>query len=282
MKRLLKSGCFCVVFACISLGSCLSSVVAAASEWVVTDQSRIRLISETEGIGRGDSLRIGLQIQLAPGWKTYWRSPGDAGIPPRLDWEGSENLRSAEILWPLPEQFEAYGFSGWGYHDEVVFPIDITLKEAGKPLDLKLNLQLGICEDVCIPYTHELTLLLDKKSEGLTKEAKIIEKFVRRVPEKIGSDNAILTAVTARSEGRARFSVTVGSSQPMEKPSIIVEGQDGAYFDLISSTLTEDSEQAVFEMEGHLPDKSDQISGQNITVTIFDRNISGEKQIRIE
>jgi suppressor for copper-sensitivity B len=280
--RLLKLGCFGAVFSCFAFGTGLPLAAESVSEWVVTDQSRLRLISSHDGVGTGDSLRIGLQIQLNPGWKTYWRYPGDAGIPPRLDWSGSENLKSADIRWPLPEQFEAYGFSSWGYRREVVFPIDIKLQETGKRLDLKLHLLLGICEDVCIPYEHHLALALDAGRGDLTKEAAIIEEFASRVPEQIGSDGTPLTQATAKAGEDGRFMVTVEATQTMEEPSIIVEGKEGAYFDLVSTKLTNEREQAVFEINGHLPAKTDRISGQSITVTIFDKAISGEKELRIQ
>jgi suppressor for copper-sensitivity B len=280
--RLLKFGVVYVVFASLTFIANHSYGAGTASNWVDTDQSRIRLISGSEGLKGRDSLRIGLQIQLAPGWKTYWRSPGDAGIPPQLDWTGSENLKSAKILWPLPEEFEAYGFSSWGYHDEIVFPIDISLKEEGKPLDLKLQVQLGICENVCIPYAFELALSVDAIASMPSEEAGIIEQYFLRVPDEIGVDDAVLTDVDAKSADDRRFTVQVSATQQLNEPSIIVEGKEGAYFDLLSTVLSMDRKQAIFELEGHLPAKSDQLSGQSITVTVFDKDISGEKHLRID
>ncbi len=280
--RLLNFGYFCGIFASLVIGVSLSLRAETATNWINTDQSRLRLVSAVEGVKRLDSLRIGLQIKLAPGWKTYWRSPGDAGIPPQLDWSGSENLKSAEILWPLPEQFEAYGFSSWGYQNEVVFPIDITLQNPGEPLDLKLRLQLGICEDVCIPYTHEFALSLDTQSAGTTEEAATIAAFARRAPDEIGSESSILTEVMASSKDDRRFTVTATSTQPLDEPSIIVEGKEGAYFNLLSTSLSTNRRQVVFELEGHLPAKSDRMPDQDITITVFDNDIAGEKHLRVD
>lgn len=279
--RLLKFGYFCTFLAFFAVNAGISRSAETTNNWIKTDQSSLRLISGVDGVKGLDFLRIGLQIKLAPGWKTYWRSPGDAGIPPRLDWSGSTNLKTAKISWPLPEQFEAYGFKSWGYHDEVVFPIDIALQEVGKPLDLKLQLQLGICEDVCIPYTHEFTLSLDAQSARPTAEASIIDAFSQRVPGTIGSDGAALKEVDATSQDGRRFTVTVSAVRPFEDPSIIVEGKEGAYFDLVSSSLSGKRTQAVFELEGHLPAKSDRMPGQDIIVTIFDNGMAGEKHLRV-
>ncbi len=93
----------------------------------------------------------GLEIVLEPGWHTYWRVPGAAGIAPRFDWSGSTNLRDARIEWPHPEVFEIFGFRTIGYHDRVVLPIVLTPATPGAPIDLRLTLSYGVCKDVCIP-----------------------------------------------------------------------------------------------------------------------------------
>ncbi len=280
--RLLNLRYLFVAFAYLVFSVSGPANAETATDWATTDQSRLRLISGVDGVKGRDSLRIGLQIKLAPGWKTYWRNPGDAGIPPRLNWDGSENLKAAMVSWPLPAQFHAYGFSSWGYHDEVVFPIDVTLMEAGEPVKLKLSLQLGICEDVCIPYEHDFTLTLDANNAELTQEAEIIETFARQVPAEIGSDGSLLSNATAETEGDQTFSITVSANkQPFEDPSIIVEGKEGAYFDLISTTLSEDRMGVTFRVKGNFPSKSDQLPGQNITVTVFDKAMTGEKTLQI-
>ena len=79
-----------------------TAVAASASAWSRNDHASVRLVSATEATGTAETLRLGLQFDLAPGWKIYWRSPGDAGFPPRIDWSGSQNLGSADMRWPAP------------------------------------------------------------------------------------------------------------------------------------------------------------------------------------
>src|SRR5260221_9750226 len=81
----------------------------AASAWFETEQGRVRLIAAAPQIGAADTLRLGLEFRLAPGWKIYWRAPGDAGLPPRLDWAGARNLPAAGIPWPAPPPLSAHG-----------------------------------------------------------------------------------------------------------------------------------------------------------------------------
>src|ERR1700737_4245767 len=80
----------------------------AASTWFETEQGKVRLVAATPQLGAADSVKLGLEFHLAPGWDIYWRAPGDAGLPPQIDWKGSRNLAAAEIAWPAPRRFSAY------------------------------------------------------------------------------------------------------------------------------------------------------------------------------
>ncbi len=102
-----------------------------------------------------------LRLILAPGWKTYWRAPGDAGIPPQFDWGGSDNLAAVRVHWPAPEVFYDYGMRTIGYADEVVWPIELRPTSDGAPIRVSAELELGICETVCIPASLRFTAELD-------------------------------------------------------------------------------------------------------------------------
>ncbi|MDF0595430.1 protein-disulfide reductase DsbD domain-containing protein [Psychromarinibacter halotolerans] len=92
-----------------------------------------------------------LRIQLSPGWKTYWRAPGDAGIPPRFDWQGSSNLRTVAFHWPTPSVFDVNGMRTIGYKNELILPIELTPERPDQPIVLNAAVQLGVCHDVCLP-----------------------------------------------------------------------------------------------------------------------------------
>ena len=99
----------------------------------------------------------GLELDLAPGWKTYWRSPGDAGIPPSFDWSGSVNVKAVRIHWPAPSVFLTAGMQTIGYHDRVILPVEITPIDPGQPMRLAVEVQLGICDKICLPASVSLT-----------------------------------------------------------------------------------------------------------------------------
>lgn len=92
-----------------------------------------------------------LRLQLAPDWKTYWRAPGDAGIPPLFDWAGSRNVGSVRIHWPRPSVFHLNGMQSIGYHDQLVLPIEVTPADPSQPVSVKLSVEMGVCRDICVP-----------------------------------------------------------------------------------------------------------------------------------
>ena len=105
-----------------------------------------------------------LRLVLAPGWKTYWRAPGEAGVPPRFDWAGSQNLKGVTIHWPRPEIFDLNGMRTFGYHDGLVLPIELTPGDPSAPIRLKADVELGVCKEICVPM--QLTLTGDVQPGG--------------------------------------------------------------------------------------------------------------------
>lgn len=93
----------------------------------------------------------GLELVLAQGWKTYWRAPGDAGIPPRFDWSGSDNLSGVAISWPVPRVFDQNGMRSIVYADRVVLPLHVRPARGGADVRISARIDLGVCEDICIP-----------------------------------------------------------------------------------------------------------------------------------
>lgn len=103
----------------------------------------------------------GLSLELAPGWKTYWRRPGEAGIPPEFDWTGSENVASVRVHWPSPVMFHTNGMQTVGYKGGVVLPLEVVPKVAGQPMHLKARVNVGICNEICMPAQVTVSAALE-------------------------------------------------------------------------------------------------------------------------
>ncbi len=107
-----------------------------------------------------------LRIRLAEGWKTYWRAPGDGGIPPSFDWTGSQNLYSVAFHWPVPDVFHVAGLRSVGYHDELILPMQFSPNQSGQKITLEGRVFLGVCRDVCIPIETEFSAVLNVEGQG--------------------------------------------------------------------------------------------------------------------
>src|SRR6185369_10990716 len=166
------------------LGAALGAAAAAHADgdWVTTEQTQVRLFSAVTSTGDLKSIPLGLGIRLKPGWKTYWRSPGDAGFPVELTFDGSENLRDAKMAYPAPHRFELFGLQTFGYGEQVVFPVDAAPVEVGKALAVKAHLRYLVCEQVCIPYDADLTLIVPQGPAQPGVDAALLNKFRSMVP----------------------------------------------------------------------------------------------------
>jgi DsbC/DsbD-like thiol-disulfide interchange protein len=102
-----------------------------------------------------------LDLTLAPEWKTYWRSPGDAGIPPMFDWSGSQNLAGVVFHWPRPHVFHLNGLQSIGYEQRLVLPMELVARDPARPIHLRAAVDLGICRDICMPATMAIDAVID-------------------------------------------------------------------------------------------------------------------------
>lgn len=149
----------------------------AVSGWSQGAKSAIRLIAG--GAGKDGSLRAGIEIRLAGGFKTYWRTPGDSGVPPRFDWSASENVGSITVNWPAPVRFGEEPDTAIGYVSDVVLPVSVRAASPDKPVKLVLRLDYAVCEKICIPAAGAAELVL---GSALTSETDRIADFRSRVP----------------------------------------------------------------------------------------------------
>jgi DsbC/DsbD-like thiol-disulfide interchange protein len=190
-----------------------------ASAWSNDSRSSIRLIA---GSNANDAapLHAGIEMKLLPGWHTYWRYPGDSGVPPRFDFSGSDNLRSAKVQFPAPQVHTDEAGSTIGYESSVVFPVAVTPKDPGKPVALKLKADYAVCDKLCVPAEGSAALTL---APGASKEDADLKAAEARVPKRVSDAKAGLTA--RRVTGGAKPLVMVDLRAPANAPvSLFVEG----------------------------------------------------------
>jgi suppressor for copper-sensitivity B len=154
----------------------------AASPWAETEQSAVRLIAATEATGSAETLKLGLHFKLKPGWKVYWRSPGDAGFPPEPDWAASSNLKAAVMHWPVPQRFEVLGLQTLGYTNEVVLPLTMQRLDTTKPITMAGTIRYLTCREICIPYEADVALTLPLGPAKPSPFTHLINRFQVNVP----------------------------------------------------------------------------------------------------
>lgn len=202
----------------------------AVSEWSKGLKSSVRLIAG--GAGTEGVLKAGIEITLDRGYKTYWRSPGDSGLPPRFDWSASENVGGITVSWPVPERFEdGVGYS-IGYASDIILPLSVRAINPGKPVKLVLNLDYAVCEKLCIPATGKASILLTPQS---TPEAARIARFKALVPvdgaKTEGARARPIELLPIQGQGE-RLSLQVTIMRAAEEPidDIFIEGPDSWAF----------------------------------------------------
>jgi DsbC/DsbD-like thiol-disulfide interchange protein len=133
---------------------------ADASAWDGDGRSAVRLLAGGSARSRADGLRAGLEIRLSPGWKTYWRYPGDSGVPPVIDFSKSENVKSVTVSWPAPHRFMDDGGTSIGYKVGVVLPLQVVPQNPARPVTLRAAVDYAICERICIPAKSNTSIAL--------------------------------------------------------------------------------------------------------------------------
>ncbi len=166
--------------------SLLASILvqpARATDSLETEFARAELLSAVKATGNLGEIQLGLQVTLQPGWKIYWRSPGDAGLPTQLSIQeaASPNLKLT-IAYPLPERFSLFGLDTYGYGDKVIFPVRVTGHSPGQPLDLKADLNALICSDICVPFNGPIAVRLPSGAVYPSDYAREIARAAALVP----------------------------------------------------------------------------------------------------
>jgi DsbC/DsbD-like thiol-disulfide interchange protein len=189
----------------LAAGLALDAQAADASAWQQDSHSAVRLLA---GSRSGQILLGGIAFQLQPGWKTYWRMPGDSGVPPRFDFSKSENVDAVTVLWPAPTKFDdGAGGHSLGYHGNVVLPLRITAKAADKPVTLRASINYAVCEKLCIPVEADAELGF---SNVASTEDTALFAALDTVPKPAGiGDSSPLSIREVKRDGKSRVLVDV-------------------------------------------------------------------------
>lgn len=231
-----------VLAATLTLAPPAPAAVEVASEWVQGHGSRARLV--------GGGGMAGVELQLPEGWKTYWRTPGEAGgVAPAFDWSGSANLASAEVLYPAPKRFTDRSGDTIGYKGSVTFPVRLIAKDASRPIDVQLALDYGVCKDICVPAEAKLALSVPPDAP-LPAELADALKTVPTTPDaRRDNDPVLKRAVVELSGDRPRLLLETQFPNAGEHVDAFIEAPDGAYIPLPKKVADDGKGAVTFEVD---------------------------------
>lgn len=251
-----------------------------AGPWFDTDQGSVRLISAVEAVGDRETLTLGLEFQLQPGWKIYWRTPGDAGYAPQPDWRWSENVAAVDIAWPAPKRFTIFDMETLGYSDEIVLPLTVTPDRPGEPVRLAGVVSYLTCEEICIPYDAPLAIDLAEGPAAGAPPAYLIDRHRAAVPVRQVEPSAAATPgglavrsahVQPAGDRGLQLEVAAASVAPFDDAAmeLLVEGPAGTWFDKAQVRLSGDARSARFTVTGGGASVQD-LAAAPVTFTLID------------
>ncbi len=250
-----------------------SSVVA--SPWVKTRSANFRLAAGfvPEMLNKSQVRWAALEIDLFSGGKTYWRSPGEAGVPPSLDWSKSKNLKEAKLFWPSPHRFKEADSTAIGYKGRVLLPIQITAKDPSQPVKLDLAMFLGICTEICIPIQQKLTLTLPAGHV----QSLDLGSVMKAVPTVLDSKQAgaYLKGIKIIQDGKkSHLEVVVSFPKGSADQDLLLEAPEDFYIPLprlLRRTLSADGENQhhVYGIDLADVEKPETLIGQPLRLTLL-------------
>jgi DsbC/DsbD-like thiol-disulfide interchange protein len=257
-----------VFFLCFAAGA-----YADESPWVGDSRSRARLIA---GAADDHRLTAGVELKLSEGWKTYWRYPGDSGVPPQFDFSGSENVAGVEVAWPAPKRLTLPDETLIGYTESVTWPLRITAMDRTKPVVLRVRLDYAVCEKLCVPVNAALSLVLDQLPA--TPPA-LLAAAEARIPQPtaLGAPGPLSVRAVRQEEanGRPRVMVEVAAPGPVE---LFAEGPSPDWALPVPQPTGQTSDglqRFVFDLDGVPPGAK--TAGANLKLTA----VSGDQAIEV-
>lgn len=157
-----------------------SAAAEAASDWVRGQASAARLVSGG-GLGADQTYRPAIEIELAGQALTYWRTPGESGVPPVASFEGSTNLQTAEVQFPAPQRLQEGGSEVYGYRGRILFPLKVVPRDPSRPVELAVNFRYAACDKICIPAEARSRIELTPQAAP-TDQSAAIQAAEARVP----------------------------------------------------------------------------------------------------
>lgn len=276
-----------MIFAALMALSLLSSAPAQAQD-ATAKHSAVRLYSPVLATGDLQKIPAALDITLEGNWKTYWRTPGDAGLAPTIATDGSSNIASVDLHYPAPHRFTIYDIDNFGYKHHVTLPIDIIPATAGAAVDAKLRVDLLVCDDICVPESHTVSLSLPAGTAEASPDAAAYDAALKALPLRDAQGVEFKNAYLATSNDNRVQLVTTAilSQEPGDDADLFVESKGGDVgFGKPTISYDDKTGQATFTAFANstlTQDKiAEKISAEPLVLTYTNGEMSAEASVKL-
>ena len=262
-------------------GFFFTTAIAKSSDWSVSETSKLRLISPYAQNNTKNFI-VGLEYQMEPGWKTYWKSPGDGGFAQTISWENSSNVKNVNILWPTPVEFEILGLTSLGYENNVIFPLEVEIEDELQNTFLNLHVSFLICKDICIPGDARIFLEIPSGEKKLTDKYFNLEQALSFLPKKNFNSSYIkkIYANVFKNNQYSTIQLQFESDKSFFNPKIFLHTPFG--LPVVKNSITYSSDNKLITADFNFD--NDLISEEKfpLEVIIKDKNHNFEKILNIQ
>ncbi|WP_261884022.1 protein-disulfide reductase DsbD family protein [Vibrio pelagius] len=255
---------------------------AQSTGWISAPEHppvKMRMMSTGEQSNDGKIIQTVLDVELSGDWKTYWRSPGEGGIPPSWDWSESSNIESVEWHWPIPKYYEQLGVMTLGYKKHASFPVTLTLKDPNLPALFRANLTFPSCTTICVLHDYAIELPIDGQSLALDEQAMFLfNQGMSRSPK---SAYHVSNEQLFWDKANQQLVVQLDNDQAWDKPQVLIDGESviDDFFAQPAVHITDNTLTAVFDVSNWLGEVD--LTERIVNVTVADTNFAEELSARV-
>ncbi len=256
---------------------------AAATPWIEAQAARVRLLAGADAAHPGKALLAGVEITMAEGWKTYWRNPGEAGVPPSFDWSGSSNTASIKVAYPAPMRLVDPAAEMIGYKTTVLFPIEVTPKVPAEAVELRLALEFAVCREICIPAQASLALTVPPAPTAGAPAITAAFERVPRVQAKRRAGDPKLLRVTPKLAGPSP-SLEIEAKFPGggAGADVFIEAPDGIFVPMAKKLAGGSDGQVRFLVDLSRAGNAEELKGKELIVTLVSDSGASEASVRLD
>lgn len=258
---------------------------ALASPWTKQQFARARLIAGGHAADAPvGTITAGVEIELADGWKTYWRNPGSSGVPPLFDWSAASNLASAEVRYPAPIRQSDRGGDTIGYKHRLIFPLVVRPADPQREVALDVSIEFGVCKDICIPMQAQLTLTIPPDA-GQRPVAGDLAQALDRVPRPLDarrpSDPSLGKTTVVLSGDKPTIRLEAIFPGGAEGADIFIEAPDGLWIPMTRRDGHPKGDTASFVVDLTEADIAE-LKGKTMRITLVSPHGQSETTFRLD